>query len=136
LIVGAIASSLLLGVIFYTKDFDLGTISEQHKRTADALWNVREQYLSLLTDIAAGVVPAEGIVKRRDALQQSLDTIYSSARVTSAEAYAAAQSALKCKEDLTFSDAEIDLLLPSGIRKENATESKNTAATGPRISTP
>lgn len=121
LIVGTVASCLLLGVIFYTKDFDLGTVSEHHKRTADELWNVREQYLSLLTDISAGVVAPEGIVKKRDALQQSLDTIYSTARVTSGKAYGAAQRALKLKEDLTFSDDEIDLMLPSSIRKTSGT---------------
>lgn len=134
IIVGTIASTLLLGVIFYTKDFDLGTIAEQHKRTADELWNVREQYLSLLTDIKAGVIAPELIVKKRDSLHQSLDTIYSTARVTSGEAYTAAQKALKLNEDLTFSDAEIDLMLPSKLRKPTAQD--HSTAPEPRISAP
>ena len=95
---------------------------------------MREQYLSLLTDIKAGVVAPEAIVKRRDLLQQALDTIYSTARVTSAAAYAAAQEALKLKEDLTFSDAELDLLLPSQLRKNPEPQTPGTPE--PRIRTP
>jgi hypothetical protein len=36
------------------------------------------------------------------------------------KAYAKAQKALKLREDLTFSDDEIDLLLPDGLRKNKA----------------
>lgn len=111
------ASTLLLGVIFYTKDFDLGTVAEQHKRTADELWLIREQLVSLLTDIEAGTVAPDAIVKRRDVLIDKLDTVYSTARVTTYAAYAAVQKALKLKEDLTFSVAEIDNMLQPTLRK-------------------
>jgi hypothetical protein len=117
LAISTIASTFLLGVIFYTKDFDLGTVAEQHKRTADELWHLRERYLSLLTDIQTGAISPEIIGKRRDALLEDLNAVYAAARVTSPEAYAAAQKALKLKEDLTFSDDEIDMLLPAGLRK-------------------
>lgn len=115
--ISTFASTLLLGVIFYTKDFDLGTVAEQHKRTADELWLIREQLVSLLTDIEAGTVAPETIVKRRDLLIDKLDTVYSTARVTSYPAYAAAQKALKLKEDLTFSVSEIDAMLQPTLRK-------------------
>jgi hypothetical protein len=115
--ISTFASTLLLGVIFYTKDFDLGAVAEQHKRTADELWLIREQLVSLLTDIEAGIVAPEGIAKRRDVLIDQLDTVYSTARVTSYPAYAAAQNALKNKEDLTFSVEEIDVMLQPTLRK-------------------
>lgn len=117
LAIGACASTLLLGVIFYTKDFDLGTVAEQHKRTADELWLIREQLVSLLTDIEAGTVAPEAIGKRRDVLIDKLDNVYSTARVTTNAAYTAAQKALKLKEDLTFSVEEIDVLLQPTLRK-------------------
>lgn len=117
LAIGTIASTLLLGVIFYTKDFDLGKVAEQHKRTADELWLLREQLVSLLTDIEAGITPPDAIAKRRDALIEKLDAVYSTAKVTSSAAYAAAQAALKSKEDLTFSVEEIDAMLQPSLRK-------------------
>lgn len=115
--VSSVASTILLAVILHTKDFDLGQVAEQHKRTADELWRVRELFLCLLTDIEAGVIAPEAIVKKRDALIEQLDAIYSAQLVTSPDAYAKAQDALKNKEDMTFSDLEIDLLLPSTLRK-------------------
>lgn len=115
--ISTFASTLLLDVIFYTKDFDLGTVAEQHKRTADELWLIREQLVSLLTDIEAGTVAPDAIVKRRDVLIDKLDAVYSTARVTTYAAYAAAQKALALKEDLTFSVAEIDNMLQPTLRK-------------------
>jgi hypothetical protein len=117
LVVGAICSSLLTALIAYTKDFDLGTLSEQHKRTADELWLIREKYLSLLTDMQSGALLPSNAMVLRDALLDDLNKVYAPAKVTTGDAYGAAQSALKFKEDLTFSDNEIDLMLPMSLRR-------------------
>ena len=119
LVVSAICSALLTALIAYTKDFDLGTVSEQHKRTSDELWLIREKYLSLLTDIQTGAVDGAGAMERRDALLEDLNKVYAPAKVTTRKAYGIAQRALKLREDLTFSDDEIDLFLPTGLRKNN-----------------
>lgn len=110
-------STLLLCLTTYTKDFDLGSASQAHKQAADRLWIVRENYLSLLTDVAAGAVNETTARSRRNELQDELALIYRSAPRTFPNAYGAAQQALKVKEDLTFSDEEIDALLPASIRK-------------------
>lgn len=123
--ISTIASTILLGLIFYTKDYDLGTVAEQHKHTSDELWLLRERNLSLLTDIETGAVTADVVMKRRDALIADLDTVYKSARVTSPAAYADAQKALKINEDLTFSVEEIDLMLPEGLRKSKPSDTQN-----------
>ena len=65
----------------------------------------------------AGIVAPEAIAKRRDALIDKLDTVYSTAKVTSPAAYSAAQKALKENEDLTFSTEEIDVMLQPTLRK-------------------
>ena len=127
LVVSAICSALLTALIAYTKDFDLGTVSEQHKRTSDELWLIREKYLSLLTDMQTGATDGAAAMSCRDILLEELNTVYAPARVTTPSAYAKAQKALKLKEDLTFSDDEIDLLLPAGLRK-------NKAITAPTVS--
>ncbi len=53
----------------------------------------------------------------RDVLLDDLNKVYAPAKVTTGDAYGAAQSALKQKEDLTFSDDEIDLMLPMSLRR-------------------
>jgi hypothetical protein len=54
---------------------------------------------------------------RRDVLQENLHAIYRTAPHTDGRAYVEAQDRLKNKEDLTFSDQEIDLLLPTTLRR-------------------
>jgi hypothetical protein len=116
----AITSAALTALISYTKDFDFGTVAAQHKATAEQLWNVREKYLDLLTDLQTGAAGPEAIMKRRDELREELSKVYAAARLTTAEAYVQAQSALKLKEDLTFSADEIDLFLPVALRKNKS----------------
>jgi hypothetical protein len=120
LAISALTSAVLTATIAYTKDFDLGTVATEHKTTSDQLWNIREKYLDLLTDLQSGAVAAEDIMQRRDALREDLNKVYSAARVTSYKAYAAAQKALKFNEDMTFSPDEIDMLLPAGLRKNKS----------------
>jgi len=127
LVVSAVCSALLTALIAYTKDFDLGTVSEQHKRTSDELWLVREKYLSLLTDMQTGATDGAAAQTRRDALLDELNKVYAPARVTTSKAYAKAQEALKLKEDLTFSEDEIDLLLPVGLRKNKTISASATS---------
>lgn len=127
LAIGALTSATLTALIAYTKDFDLGTIAAEHKTTSDQLWNIREKYLDLLTDLQTGALNAEEIRNRRDGLREDLAKVYAAARVTSPEAYAAAQKALKMNEDMTFTPDEIDMFLPVGLRK-------NKALKGPPVS--
>lgn len=115
--ISAILSFMLTALIAYTKDFDLGTIAAEHKTTSDQLWNIREKYLDLITDIQSNTLEAEAIRTQRDALREELNKVYSAARITSSKAYSLAQKGLKFDEDMTFSSDEIDLLLPKGLRK-------------------
>ena len=116
-VISALLSTALLALNAYTKENDLGRISQEHKDTADELWSVRESYLSLLTDIRTQSLSLSAIRDRRDALQGSLAGVYTSAPRTFASAYKRAQRALKLNEDLTFADAEIDQFLPAPLRR-------------------
>ena len=65
MIVGSIAAILsvcLFGINTYTKDYDLGEIAQKHSNAANYLWNIREKYLSLLTDLHAGTMNIESIL--------------------------------------------------------------------------
>lgn len=113
----AILSTFLLALNSYTKDYDLGEISQKHRAAAADIWLIREKYLSLLTDLRAGLRPLDEVRRERDALLAELHTTYSGAPSTNYKAYEKAQKALKELDDMTFSDDEIDKLLPREMRR-------------------
>jgi hypothetical protein len=111
-----LAMSLLI-LNSYVKDLDPGQAAQKHREAASDIWNVREAYLSLLTDIRDPLFALEDLRKRRDEFQSQLYKIYRNAPHTDSEAYGKAQDALKNKEDLTFSDTEIDAFLPDPLKR-------------------
>lgn len=116
-IITALISTTLLALNTYLKNYDLGQIAQKHIDCASNLWNIRETYLSLLTDIKAETVSIENIIERRDTLQNELHSIYQGAPRSISGAYDKATKALKSNEELTFSDEEIDMFLPKELRK-------------------
>nr|WP_240939784.1 SLATT domain-containing protein [Bacillus tequilensis] len=101
----------------YTKNFDLVEAAQSHQKAADALWIIREEYVSLLTDFE--LLDSSVIRERRDELQKRTAEIYTHSPKTDTKSYKAAQKALKTDEEQTFSDKEIDVMLPNSIRREN-----------------
>ena len=116
-VLGATVSTILLVLTAYVKNYDLGELAQKHKQAATEIWLIREKYLSLLTDLAMGEKPIETLQEERDTLLESLHAAYNSAPSTTSEAYRKAQDALKTKEDLTFTDEEIDAFLPRELRR-------------------
>lgn len=115
--VGAIISIVLLILNSYTKNFDLVETAQSHQKAADALWTIREEYVSLLTDFES-LEPSD-IMERRDDLQNRTADIYAQSPRTDSKSYEEAQKALKKDEEQTFSEKEIDVMLPNSIRREN-----------------
>ncbi|WP_435781707.1 SLATT domain-containing protein [Providencia hangzhouensis] len=121
-IIGVISAalSLVLTIInTYLKQDDLGGLSQRHADAAVSLWDIREKYLSLLTDIRSRSIDYGSIVEKRDLLQAELFSIYQGSPRTINKAYTLATNALKYNEELTFSDDEIDCLLPKSLRKKD-----------------
>jgi hypothetical protein len=117
LFVAAFLSTVLFGLNTYMKDYDLGEIAQKHTNAANELWDIRESYLSLLTDIKADQLSVNQIINQRDELQKRLLNVYSGSPRTYFRAYKEASKALKLNEELTFSDQEIDAFLPKELRK-------------------
>ena len=113
----AILSILLLVLNSYVKDIDPGQAAQKHREAASDIWNIREAYLSLLADIRDPSISLTELRNRRDELQAQLHKIYRIAPHTNGKAYGKAQDALKNKEDLTFTDSEIDAFLPTPLRR-------------------
>ena len=115
--IGVVASTALLGLNTYTKKSELGELAQKHRRAAVDLWHIREKYLSLITDLRAGQESLDNIKARRDTLLEELYGVYSGAQNTTPQAYKKARKALQKYEEMTFSEDEIDQLLPSDLRR-------------------
>lgn len=118
--IGTLVSTVLLALNAYTKDYDLGELAQKHKQAANDLWIIREQYLSLLVDLAMREKPIESLQSQRDALVGQLHSAYAGAPSTTFDAYKKAQEALQHLEDMTFNDKEIDAFLPNELKRAQA----------------
>lgn len=128
MILSTVLSTVLLIINAYMKENDLGQQAEIHKKIASELWDVRESYLSILTDINDGKIDSETSRARRDHLQERLAAIYAKAPRTLPKAYKNASVGLKKREELTFSDDEIDTLLPGPLRRVKKTSDTHVAS--------
>lgn len=117
------AGLALLGLMVsgYMKGFDPGGAAQKHRDAAATLWDIRESYQSLLTDLKNKQLDLSAATARRNELQALLAKVYKDVPQTNDKAYNAAQKALKDLEDYTFSDAEIDHFLPTSLKKNHPT---------------
>lgn len=127
--IGSIISVVLLVLTAYSKESNFSELIQKHKSAAAELWYIREKYLSLLTDLIMCERPIESLQSSRDELLAELYGIYKVAPPTLDAGYAKAQNALKNNEELTFSNDEIDALLPPELKlKERNTKLGSTAS--------
>ena len=115
--IGVTISTLLLVLNTYTKNYDLGELAQKHKQAANDIWLIREKYLSLITDLLISNASLESLRTDRDKLVEDLHSVYVVAPSTTSQAYKKAQIALQHKEDMTFTDAEIDSFLPNELKR-------------------
>jgi hypothetical protein len=115
--IGFVLSVGLLMLNAYTKDYDLGELAQKHRQAGNDIWLIRERYLSLLTDLRARLKPLDVLHAERDALMAELNGVYGGSPSTTYAAYRKAQTALQKRQDMTFSDAEIDAFLPGELKR-------------------
>ena len=116
-IIGAVFSLGLLILNAFAKNFNWVEMAQEHQKAADSLWKIREEYVSLLTDFE--VLEMNTIMKKRDELQNRTAEVYGNSPKTDYASYQEAQKALKTEEEQTFSEHEIDVMLPNSIRRSN-----------------
>ena len=117
LIGSTILSAIQFGLTSFLKEYNLGESIQKHATAALELLDIREKYLSLLTDLKARLISTTDIITKRDELQAELSKTYKGSPRTFSQAYSKAQTALQKNEDLTFSDKEINNFLPATLRK-------------------
>lgn len=113
-IVSGIISAISLGLTLYAKEWNLCDKISKHNEIVNELWLLREEYVSLLTDIDN--LEENIIVVKRDDLMKRTSVIYKKAPRTSNKSYMMAQKALKQEEAQYFTQAELDLLEPGHLR--------------------
>lgn len=113
----AMLASVATAVTIYRLSFDPGHVIRDHRKCARRLWLIREKYVNLLADLNDSTIDEQEGRRRRDMLLKELQEVYLDAPDTSPKAYLIAQKALKLKEEMTFSDEEIDEFLPKPLRK-------------------
>jgi hypothetical protein len=118
LIVSTILSAIQFALTSYLKEYNLGETIQKHTNAALELLEIREKYLSLLTDLNTRVISLNQVIVRRDELQEELSKTYKGSPRTFSKAYVNAQKALQINEELTFSNEEIDKFLPIPLRKK------------------
>lgn len=117
-LISAIISFATVYITAYFKSFDLQKLIVAHKTTANKLITVRDQYKILLTQIRLQSDSIENLLFKYNELVKEADSIYLDAPNTTDKAVDRARKALKIKKDNTFSTEEIDLFLPSSLRRD------------------
>jgi len=116
--IAATATALLAIVTLVVRlALDLERSSSVHRACSARLWRVREQYRALLADLNDGVLTAEGVRQRRDALMTTLHNIYGQAPPADHAAYQSARASLGTLDEAALTDEEIDRFLPRSLQK-------------------
>lgn len=103
--------------VMWQSNYDPPAKESQHRVAAKELLWLRGQFLLLITDCYTTCSQKE-IEQRLEALTRELTAVYKFAPNTSPEAYAQAKAIIDSGH-FTFSDEEIDRLLPSHLRQNS-----------------
>lgn len=95
------------------KEYKIQDEINQHRNAANALWDIRESYVSLLTDY--DILENDDIRHQRDVLCKKVSEVNNNYPATDSKSYRAAQKALKKDEEQTFKEGEVDSILPNRI---------------------
>lgn len=90
--------------------------ASDHRRTAKALLNIRDEYGSLIAAQKDGTITTSELLQTKAMLSARLAEIFANAPQTSSRAYEKAEEVLGKNEGLTFTEAEIDRMLPAELR--------------------
>lgn len=102
--------------------FDAAKKAAAHRGAAKSYLALRNDYLRLLADVKAGALGTDELRERRNVLGWRLEQIDNMAPSTSARDYSKARAAIQGTEELTFSEEELDHLLPTELRSSGPTD--------------
>jgi hypothetical protein len=115
-IVSAVLAVLALAALLIHVSFDLDGTAKVHAACASRLWQLRERYRALLSDLSDGAIDLDGARRGRDALMLEMHAIYQEAPPEDHRAYQAAARALLAAGEGDFHEEEIDAFLAKSLQ--------------------
>jgi len=122
ILVTALFAVATVSFLMWQSNYDPAGKENQHRIAAKELLWMREQFLLLITDCHISTFSQKELEQCLDALTQQLTAAYKFAPNTSPQAYAQARADIQ-NGHFTFSDGEIDAMLPVHLRKTDPTSS-------------
>lgn len=116
-IVSALVSFVTVFITALLKAFDLQSMAKANKATATKLVVLRDEFQTLLLKIRQCDQTVAELMEDFERLQKEVHAVYQEAPATSNAAVKKAGIALAIKKDSTFSDNEIDALLPDSLKR-------------------
>lgn len=113
-LVSSALAAVSLGLNLYLRGASLAEDAVEHRASADSLWPILQDYISLLTDFDDMTI--EGILAARQELQNRTEEQYDHAPRTDERAYKRARKILKVEDGQSFGENECDQLLPVALR--------------------
>ena len=116
-IVSAAVSFVTIFISALLKSFDLQSMAKANKATATKLVVIRDDLQTLILKIRQGEKSIVELTEEFEDLQKQVHAAYQDAPKTGDRAVKKAGVALKVNQDNTFSDAEIDMMLPDSLKR-------------------
>jgi hypothetical protein len=117
IILTALFAVATVSFVMWQSNYDPATKEAQQRVAAKELLWIREQLLLLITDCHISTCPQNQLEQRLNLITRELTAVYKFAPNTSPEAYAQAKADIDGGH-FTFSDEEIDAMLPVALRKK------------------
>ena len=116
-VASALMAIIALAVVLLLLIFDLDGSARAHGMCAARLWQIRERYQALLSDLVDGAINIDKARDRRDRLMEELHAIYENAPPSDHRAFQSAAKTVVAADDAPLSDEEIDSFLPKSLQK-------------------
>jgi hypothetical protein len=114
-VTSAVLSSLALLTLLVHVMFDFESTARAHHVCSTRLWNIREQYRAILSDLNDGAVDPEAARARRNVLMDEVTKIYESAPPLTRRIFTVLRDSVDTAEEQALADAEIDRFLPKSL---------------------
>jgi hypothetical protein len=112
----AVLAILALATLLLHLTLDFDRSAQAHASCATRLWQIREQYRALLSDLSDGAIDVDTVRRRRDELMTELRSVYESAPPADHQAYQTAAQAIVGADERSLTDEEIDRFLPKSLQ--------------------
>jgi hypothetical protein len=118
-VASAVLASLSLITMLVHLTFNIDASVRTHASCAARLWQIREQYCSVLSDLHDGGIDENAARHRRDALAIEMHDFLEHAPPVAAQTYPPADQVPL--EEPTLTDQQIDVFLPKSLHKAGST---------------